>query len=726
MSGGTTGRDGRAKRAARLFEPNLAPKVAGLSTAHRWSVDGRHVTLSVGGQQTAVFDTASGAEMGAPPVSLSHCPAPADLSSPDGTHAVFVRGNDLWLRSAGREQRLTYDGEPLFAYGALPQQSTRLFVAEDGAQIFPPLQVSWSPDSRRLVGQRLDERHVEPYPYLQSVPTDGGFRPVVRQTRMAMLGEPGPVPHPFLLDIGGAAPIGIRAGDEWELDALNPMWADAGRRLFLLGERGEDGAAGLFEVDLDSGQACSKIIEAGPKPVFLNSFDYQAPNVRVLESGLEAVWWSERDGRGNLYRYNLATGASEGALYDGPGVVLDLLAIDEAGRIAMATIGGSIGDDDPYRRDLFALPLDGGPAHRLTDERTDHAIEGALAPRWLAIAGLPTPASPISPDGALFIDRSSRVDRPTVTSLRRTRDGSEVAVLAVANASEAAGWRPPIRFSAKAADGITDLWGTLWLPPAFDPNGSYPIVDALYGGPQLVVAPRAFHETLGARGAPPGRASLAALGCFVITVDGRGTPGRDRDFREAGYGNFADLAIEDHVAVLMRLAERYPSIDLERVGVVGHSFGGYVAARAMLRRPDLFKVGVSSAGVHNWQGFRDAYRRYLGAPDYGAGVREKPARRAVPDSHRELDNATLAGRLQGRLLLAYGDMDENAMPASTLQFIDALVGAGKRYDLIYVPNGTHGFNATPWFTARILEYFAEHLLGSPLPTDFSLAPECTA
>ena len=215
-----------------------------------------------------------------------------------------------------------------------------------------------------------------------------------------------------------------------------------------------------------------------------------------------------------------------------------------------------------------------------------------------------------------------------------------------------------------------------------------------------------------------GRAAFAALGFAVVVVDGRGTPLRSKVFQDAGYEASGDVCLDDHVEVLRQLCERDPTLDGNRIGVYGHSAGGYTSARAILRHPDVFKVAFSSAGSHNFHGLYYAGGGPL--PDYGNGARLKPDAGAVPENYRKLDNGVLAANLKGKLLLAYGDMDENAFPAVTLQLCAALNQANRSYDLLYMPNGTHFYLAEPYFLRRQWDYFVEHLMRQTPPRDYSI------
>jgi dipeptidyl-peptidase-4 len=318
----------------------------------------------------------------------------------------------------------------------------------------------------------------------------------------------------------------------------------------------------------------------------------------------------------------------------------------------------------------------------------------------------------------VFIDTWSTVTTPSVSVLRSTDDGALVVPLETADPDPlfATGWRAPEPFVAKAADGVTDLYGVIYRPrsPAQTPA---PVIDAIYGGPQVTVTPRNFASARRGLGGY-GRSALAALGFAVVVVDGRGTPLRSKAYHDAGYHAFADVCLDDHVAVLSQLCDRDPSLDRDRIGIYGHSFGGYTSARAIVRHPDVFKVAFSSAGSHSLHGMYGS--SVMAPPDYGDGSRLKPDVTAVPENYRQLDNAVFAQNLRGKLMLVYGDMDENALPAVTLQFCDALNRANRSYDLLCLPNRTHFFTTEPYFVRRLWDYFVEHLAGETPPLNYAI------
>jgi dipeptidyl aminopeptidase/acylaminoacyl peptidase len=327
----------------------------------------------------------------------------------------------------------------------------------------------------------------------------------------------------------------------------------------------------------------------------------------------------------------------------------------------------------------------------------------------------------VSPDGTVFIDSQSTLDQPAQCLLRSTEDGHVVAPLGVADtaALQARGLEAPRAFVAKAADGTTDLYGVLYVPPGFDSAAaaSVPLVDVMYGGPQVIIAPHIHSEAFQTGFFGRCALGLRELGFAVLMVDGRGTPFRGRAFHDIGYTPaFADTAVDDHAAVIAQLLDRHPALNGQRVGVTGHSFGGHCSTRAMLRRPDLFKVAVSSAGVHSGESIYPL-AGFLPPPVYADGSAVRPTPQSRAENWRGFDNIALADRLQGHLLLVWGDADENAPPASTVQLINAFIKADKRVDQLYLPNRMHGFVHERYFARRMWDYFVEHLMGVAPPSD---------
>lgn len=645
---------------------------------------------------------------------------PTQTASPGGRHIAFARDHDLWLRNAatGEERRLTTDGEPGASWGAYPDAMLMALTAQRMRLPFPPWGLEWSPDGRWLIAARTDHRGVEPYPFLESVPRDGSFRPVVRTIRQPLMGEDPPIRTLHAFDaatgrrgditapasvggIGGAEPIG------WSVD---------GNRFFATysGKSGRE--LGIVEVDLAPGTSRTLLSEKLEGYPNLNAAIYNAPNVRLIHGGRELIWYSERSGYGHLYRYDARSGRLLNALTRGNWTVRDIVHTDEERQRIFFTASGRE-PGNPYRRRLYRVNSDGSGLKLLTPEDADHMIDGAQPPALARILGRGgAAASPVSPNGRIAVDTYSTLQQPPVSVMRSAETGAEIARLEQADviALRATGWQPPEPFVAQAADGTTDLYGVIYWPQV-KPAGRIPLIDAIYAGPQTTVVPHDYVSAYAER-ASPARAALAALGFAVVVLDARGTPFRSRAFQSSTFGNFIDPALDDHAAVIRQLAERHNELDPARVGIYGHSFGGYASARAMLRHPELFSVGVSSAANHRYQSMYNV-GPYLSPPDYGGGSEKRPSPNAVAENYKALDNNMLAEKLRGRLLLAYGDMDENTYPAMTLQFIDALVRANRPYDLLYMPNRTHAFGGESYFIRRLSDYFITHLKGEQDPQE---------
>jgi dipeptidyl aminopeptidase/acylaminoacyl peptidase len=308
------------------------------------------------------------------------------------------------------------------------------------------------------------------------------------------------------------------------------------------------------------------------------------------------------------------------------------------------------------------------------------------------------------------VDSYSKPDVPTVSVLR-DNDGKVLQTLEQADISRltVAGWKPPIPFTVKARDGMTDLYGLMYRPTTFDPGRKYPIVNHIYPGPQTgSVGGRNFSAARGDAQA------LAELGFVVVEIDGMGTPWRSKTFHDAYFGNMGDNTLPDQVAGMKELAERHSWIDIDRAGIYGHSGGGYAAAGAMFHFPDFFKAGVSQAGNHDNRVYEDDWaEKWQGLLKTGPGAATNYDNQA---------NQLVAKNLKGKLLLAHGTMDNNVPPDNTLLVVDALIKANKDFDLLLLPNRNHGFGNDPYMVRRRWDYFVRHLMGAEPPKEYELKP----
>ena len=629
---------------------------------------------------------------------------PSEVRSPDGKWVAFERGGNVYVKPAGggAESRLTTDGTPDWGYAlnnvGCCQQVTN---ARQKTEV-PPI-LAWSPDSRRIATHKWDQRGVR-LMHLLETKNPG---PILHSYRYALPGD-SVIPTFELVVINVEGKTVTRVGRPPQ-EAVNTTccwmmtdtvwkdvrWAAGGDRLyFTAGKRSYDELE-LVVADAASGSARGVLKETGRTFVETNQNSGGIPNWRPLAGRREVVWWSERDGWGHLYLVDGTTGAVTHQITSGSWMVSDLLWVDEAQRWAYFTARGREPGRDPYYRHLYRARLDGSAIELLSPEDADHEIT-------------------MSPSGRFVLDVYSTPGTPPVSVIRRP-DGTRVKELQRADASRlaAAGWRAPRPFRVKARDGVTDLYGLLWFPAAFDSTRRYPIIDYIYPGPQVgSLGGRQF------RAAANGNANaIAELGFFVVQVDAMGTPGRSKAFHDAYYGNMGDNGIPDQIATIKQLAARHPQIDIDRVGIYGHSGGGFSSTDAILRWPDFFKVAVSSAGNHDNRSY-----------DFTWGEKYQGLWKKLSDSVDTFDaqsNWRLAKNLKGKLLLSYGTLDDNVHPVATQLLIDELIKANRDFDLVVMPNRNHGFAAEPYWVRRTWDYFVRNLLGVEPPSGYEIRPAAT-
>ena len=404
------------------------------------------------------------------------------------------------------------------------------------------------------------------------------------------------------------------------------------------------------------------------------------------------IWFSERDNWGQLYLYDLQTGRLKNQITSGDGNVAQLVRVDEKNRLLYFRSVGKEKGRDPYFIHFYRIGFDGKNLTLLTPEDATHVV----AP---------------SPSAKYFVDSYSKPDVAPTTVLRAS-DGKLITTLERTDISRlvTAGWKPPEPIVVKARDGTTDLYGLLYRPTKFNPSVKYPIINHIYPGPQTgSVGPRNF---LSARGDSQ---ALAELGFVVVEIDGMGTPWRSKKFHDAYFGDMGDNTLPDQVAAMKELSARYPWIDLERVGIWGHSGGGYATAGAMLHFPDFFKVGISESGNHDNRNYEDDWA------EKWQGLLTKRADGTT--NYDSQANQNFAKNLKGKLLLTHGTMDDNVPPSSTLVLVDELIKANKDFDLLLLPNRRHGYAAEPYMIRRRWDYFVRNLLGAEPPQGYELRPQ---
>ncbi len=638
--------------------------------------------------------------------------AEGELFSPDGHWAAFVKEHDLYVRptAGGAEVRLTTDGEPFNDYAVEAEQSTRGVTDRLSGKKTPPL-LLWSADSKRILTHKLDQRKVESLYLIQSVPSQGS-RPLLHPYRYPLVGDKNlPLAELMVFDVEKGTRTPFRC-DPYVLMLDSPIsekqtwWGgDGGNVYFIEHDRGGK-AVRLRVADAATGEVRTLIEEKGETYVELNLLLGSFPNVRILGNGAEIIWFSERDGWGHLYLYDGKTGTIKNQITSGPWVVRDILRVDEADRRVYFTAGGREKGRDPYYQHLYRVRLDGSGLELLTPEDADHAVT-----YYDGKPGSYDLLSKISPSGRFFVDTLSRIDLAPVSVLRDA-DGRVVRELEKADLEPllATGWRWPERVTVKARDGITDLYGVIYKPSHFDPAKKYPVIDGIYPGPQVIRTPKSFGIDVAPNSSFCNDITLAELGFVVVNIDGLGTPFRSKAFHDFSYGKMEDAGgLEDHLAGIRQLAASRPYMDLDRVGIYGHSGGGFASTRAILAFPDFYKVAVSSAGNHDQRGYLAAWgEQYQGLLE--------------GDNYRNQANPGLAANLKGKLLLVHGDMDDNVPPALTIQVADALIKANKDFDLLILPNRNHSLALDTYFIRRKWDYFVKNLLGAEPPQGYEIKP----
>jgi dipeptidyl-peptidase-4 len=615
--------------------------------------------------------TASGRGNAGPPVVLS----------PDGKKAAFIRNWNLWVRdvASGQERALTTDGVKDFGYAT----DNAGWRTSDRAILL------WSPDSRKIATQQQDERRVGEMHML----TTAVGRPALRTWKYPLPGDSVvAMVHRVIIDVETGKVVRLQLPPEYHRATLGDdismndyKWSPDASQLALVSTPRDHKAATLRVADAGTGTVRTVMTES------VNTHFESRTGWRVLWATNEVVWYSQRDDWGQLYLYDLATGALKNRITSGEGPVTDIARIDEKTRTLWYGANGREPGQDPYFRHYYRIGLDGKSVVSLTPDDGTHDVQ-------------------ISPDGKYLVDTYSRPDVPATITVRDA-NGKLVMPLEKADIGPlvAAGWKPPIPITVKAADGKTDLYGLLFRPTNFDSTKKYPIINHAYPGPQSgSVGSRVFASARGDRQA------LAELGFVVVSIDGRGTPGRSKSFHDAYYGAMGrDNTIPDQVAGMKDLARRYPWIDIDKAAMWGHSGGGFITADAMFRFPDFFKVGIAESGNHDQRNYEDDWgERYQGLL-----VRNPDG----TDNYAPEANQLQAKNLKGKLLLAHGTLDNNVPPGNTELVVDALIKANKDFDLLMIPNAGHGYGAAGnYMMRRRWDYFVRWLLDKEPPAGYEI------
>ena len=603
-----------------------------------------------------------------------------EVISPNGKKAVFIKDWNLWVRDieSKKETQLTTDGIKDYGYAT----DNAGWTMSDG-----PI-VRWSPDSKKLATFQQDQRNVSDM-YL--VTTNVGA-PVLKAWKYPLPGDKVIATiRRVIIDVENNKVISLNIPADPHRATLSDDiassgtfddidWkADGSEMAFLSTSR--DHKNSKFRIaDANTG-AVREVFEETVKTQFESGRG--VINWRYLPNTKEILWYSERDNWGHMYLYDATTGKLKNQITKGEWLVTKLLKVDEKNRL-IYFMGGGKEAGNPYFQYFYKIGFDGKGLTLLTPELGSHTIA-------------------FSPSGNNFVDSYSQPDVPTVTNYR-TLAGKLITNLTKTDVSRlaATGWKAPTPVNVKAGDGKTDIYGLIFTPTKMDANKKYPVIDYIYPGPQggsvgswSFTASRGDHQ------------ALAELGFIVVVIEGTSNPFRSKSFHDMSYGNMAENTLPDQIAAIRQLSKTYP-IDTNKVGIWGHSGGGFATAAAMFRYPDFFKVGIAESGNHDNRNYEDDWgERYNGLvenSDY-----EKQA------------NQNYAKNLKGKLMLAHGMMDNNVPPSNTMLVADALIKANKTFDLLLFPNSAHGFGQfSPYMMRRRWDYFVQHLLNAQPPHDYQM------
>jgi dipeptidyl-peptidase 4 len=668
--------------------------------------------------------------------------------SPDEQTVVFARSHNLYVMDAADfakaqknagdtsivETKLTTDGEEYYSYARSRQQDQQIqeqqqqqqqdqqdqqdqtqqettTTTDKNARV-PAVNVIWSQDSKRFALIRRDERKVKDLWVINALSNP---RPTLETYRYAMPGEENiAVQEMHVFDVTGKKQVRVKT-DRFKDQTFSIATAPASEReredaRTLGGGQGQGGQGG-GQGGFGGGNLPAKWLSASSDKIYftrlsrdmkrldicladattgevktiveerLNTYIETRP-LRLVNNGQDLLHWSERDGWGHYYVYDANTGALKNRISDGEFVSMSIEGWDDKTKTLFITAVGREKGEDPYFPHLYRVGYDGSGLKLLNPGNASHAAS-------------------MSDDVHYFIDNASRVDMAPESVLVDGL-GNVVTKLETPDLSalKEAGFKFPEPFAVKADDGVTDLYGVMYKPFDFDPNRKYPIIAYVYPGPQTESVTKTFN--------PRGTSmSLAQYGFIVIEVGNRGgNPQRSKWYHNFGYGNLRDYGLADKKAAIEQLAARCPYIDINRVGIWGHSGGGFMSAAAMLVYPDFFKVAWSESGNHE----NNIYNNTWSEKNHGIKEVEKDGK--VTFEFAIEKNSDLAKNLKGHLMLVTGDIDNNVHPANTYRLADALIKANKRFDFMILPGIRHPYAGDgAYVNQRRAEYFCRYLLG---------------
>ncbi|HMC12475.1 MAG TPA: prolyl oligopeptidase family serine peptidase, partial [Pirellulaceae bacterium] len=576
--------------------------------------------------------------------------------SPDGKWTASIKDSNVVIRDgeSDKEIPLSKDGRDGRAYGML----------------------DWSPDSKTLVAFRIEPGEQKEVHLIETSPRGGG-RAVLHSRPYALPGDRFTAYELHVFNVPDQKEIKCEV-DRIDFGTPRIRWNNDGDSFTY--QQVDRGHQRLRLIEVNARHGGSRYLIDEKTDTFIWTAHAESVNLRPfnwLEKTDELIYVSERDGWRHLYVVDAKEGAIKNQITKGDFVVRGIERIDEENRQIWFRACGRNPDQDPYFVHFYRVNFDGTGLVALTAGNGTHTVQ-------------------FSPDNQYLIDTYSRVDQPPIHELRRASDGQLICKLEEADITElkSRDWEAPEVFTAKGRDGQTDIWGIICRPKGFDPAKRYPVIEQIYAGPQGSFVPKSFS-------AQQRFSALTDLGFIVVQMDGMGTANRSKAFHDVCWKKLKDAGLPDRILWHKAVAAKYPWYDISRVGIYGGSAGGQNSTAALLFHPDFYKVGVSGCGCHDNRMDKASWNeQWMGYP--------------VGPQYAECSNLENASKLRGKLMLIVGEMDTNVPTESTFRLADALIKAGKDFDLVVVPGAGHGMGGT-YGTRRMHDFFVRHLLGQEPP-----------
>jgi len=619
-----------------------------------------------------------------------------EFISPDGNVAAYIKDFNLWIRNTKTYKRtqLTFDGIKDYGYAT----NNAGWIQSKGPVL------KWSPKSDKIATFRQDAREVGEM-YLTS--TNVGH-PKLQAWKYALPGDEKIFEiERLIIDIKSKKIIKLKMENDFQRstttdhiagrggELLDAQWSEDSSKLAFISSSRDHKEAHLQIADSKTGIVRS---------VFKENVDtyyesgVRAENWRVLFDSDEFIWYSEKNDWGHIYLYDLNTKKLKNRITYGNWLVRKVMHIDNDKREIIFSAGGKE-EGNPYHVYFYKVDFSGNNLICLTPEKGSHTINP-------------------SPNWDYFVTTYSTT-KTAPKSILKDRDGKTLLQLSSSNTDDLKinGWQEPLEFNVKARDDETDLFGLMYIPSFYDKNDKYPVLNYIYPGPQsgsvgnysFMVARRDFQ-------------ALAELGFIVVAVDAMGTPGRSKSFHDAYYGNMGDNGLPDNIKAIEQLSKKYSGMDLSRVGIWGHSGGGFASTAALLRYPDFYDVAVSSSGNHDNRNYEaDWGEKWHGLLEPLSQSKENNSKFDSKKNNYDIQaNQLIVKNLKGKLLIAHGMLDDNVPPSNTMLVVDELIKANKDFDLILFPNKRHGYgDMSNYMMRRKWDYFVKNLKGLDPPSNFS-------